>query len=218
MFGFRFEENFNYPYISKTVTEFWRRWHISLSRWFRDYVYIPLGGSRVKRFRHILNLLAVWILTGLWHGANITFVAWGFLYFAVLVFEKFILKPEKKTGFFSVIWQIATLLIINFSWVLFHIESVHGFVRFMRAMFGRYGNALFDAFTYRMIRQYGIFILLGILFSMPVASKVTRHLNRYSLGKAINQYAVPLIYLSGFLWAVSFLILGAHNPFIYFNF
>lgn len=105
MFGFEFEENFNYPYISRSVTEFWRRWHISLGRWFRDYVYIPLGGSKVTILRHIFNLLVVWCLTGLWHGASISFVIWGLMYFVCLVVEKFWIKPEKRESkIFKAAW------------------------------------------------------------------------------------------------------------------
>lgn len=218
MFGFQFEENFNYPYISRTVTEFWRRWHISLGKWFRDYVYIPLGGSRVKPIRHIFNLFVVWTLTGLWHGANVTFAAWGFMYFVLLVFEKYILKPEQRNQIFRIAWQIAILFLINFGWVLFKIESAHDFVQFIRIMFGWYGNALFDAAAFRMLRQYGLFIPAGIIFSMPVAPKLGELLSRNRSGELITTFVVPIIYFVGFLWAVSFLILGAHNPFIYFNF
>ena len=114
IFGFEFEENFDYPYISKSVTEFWRRWHISLGQWFRDYVYIPLGGSRVSIIRSILNLLIVWLLTGLWHGASWSFVAWGLGYFGMLVVEKFVIKPEKRSLVFGVIWRIVTLVCVNF--------------------------------------------------------------------------------------------------------
>ena len=136
MFGFKYLENFNYPYISKSITEFWRRWHISLSSWFRDYVYIPLGGSRKGKTRQIINLFIVWMLTGLWHGANYTFVLWGLLYFALLVFEKFIIKPNRLNKQFSIIWGIVTLMIVNIEWVIFNSPNIRSSLRFIAAMFG----------------------------------------------------------------------------------
>lgn len=219
MFGFDFEENFNYPYISKTITEFWRRWHISLSRWFRDYVYFPLGGSRVKPLRHIINLLTVWVLTGLWHGADITFAAWGLMYFIMLVFEKYILKPEKKNSkIFGFMWRVITLLVVNFGWILFHMESFNGAVEYIKAMFGLYGNTLVCDTTLMVIREYGIFIAFGFIFSAPVVPQVYLKSQGNRVGKAVSIYIVPICYFMIFIWAVSFLILGAHNPFIYFNF
>ena len=131
MFGFTFAENFNYPYISRTVTEFWRRWHISLSQWFRDYVYIPLGGSRVSVIKNIRNMLVVWLLTGIWHGANFTFIFWGLGYFVLLVMEKYLLKPsERKSRILKIFWQIVTLLCVNWGWVMFNSPSLKSGLRF----------------------------------------------------------------------------------------
>lgn len=218
MLGFEFEENFNYPYISKSVSEFWRRWHISLSRWFRDYVYIPLGGSRVSVPRHILNLAVVWILTGLWHGANYTFLVWGFLYFAALVAEKYIIKPDrKKSRIFIAVYRILVLAYVNFGWVMFHSNDVRAGIRYCLSMTGfHYGNAAIDLPTIRILREYGAFLTLGILFATPVASWLSGKL----AGKLpfVGKYIMPVLYAVGFLWAVSYLILGAHNPFVYFNF
>ena len=120
MFGFHFEKNFNYPYIAKSVSEFWRRWHISLQTWFRDYVYFPLGGSRVSRVRLVLNLFVVWALTGIWHGANWTFLAWGLMYFVLLTFEKFT-GLEKKSGWWG---HIYTLLFVVIGWVIFRSSTI----------------------------------------------------------------------------------------------
>lgn len=218
MFGFDFTENFDYPYISKTVTEFWRRWHISLSRWFRDYVYIPLGGSRVELSRNIANLLIVWLLTGLWHGANLTFVAWGLMYFTVLIFEKYILKPDIRGKLLKILWQIATLLVINFGWVLFRTESFNQSIVFIKSMFGLYNKGFYNDQTIRMIGEYGFFIGIGILFSVPVIPYMRKLLNGVKLYNRISVFLVPLVYTCVFIWAVSFLIMGAHNPFIYYNF
>lgn len=218
MLGFEFEENFNYPYISKSVSEFWRRWHISLSRWFRDYVYIPLGGSRVSIPRHILNLAIVWILTGLWHGANYTFLLWGVLYFIALVVEKYIIRPERKKNIlFVTVYRILVLMYVNFGWVLFNSENVQAGIHYCLSMTGiHYGNAMIDLPTIRMLREYSTFLILGILFATPIAPWLSGKLT----GKLsfIGKYILPVFYAVGFLWSVSYLILGAHNPFVYFNF
>ena len=218
MLGFEFEENFDYPYISGSVTEFWRRWHISLSRWFRDYVYIPLGGSRVSVPRHILNMAVVWILTGFWHGANYTFIVWGFMYFAALTVEKYLIRPEeRKNKAFASIYRVLVLLYVNFGWILFNSESVRAGIRYCLSMTGvHYGNTLIDLETVRMLREYGSFLLFGILFATPAAPWISGKLT----GKLpfVGRYVLPLLYAVGFLWAVSYLILGAHNPFVYFNF
>ena len=218
MLGFEFEENFNYPYISKSVTEFWRRWHISLSRWFRDYVYIPLGGSRVSVPRHILNMAIVWILTGFWHGANYTFIVWGALYFTALVVEKYLIKPEKrKSRIFAGVYRIIVLAFINFCWVIFNAESVGEGMRYCQAMTGfRQGNPLIDLETVRMLREYGSFLLVGILFSAPIAPRISGKVTEKL--PFVGKYVLPLVHAWGFLWAVSYLVLGAHNPFVYFNF
>ncbi len=219
MFGFTFAENFNYPYISRTVTEFWRRWHISLSFWFRDYVYIPLGGSRGSVIKNIRNMLAVWLLTGLWHGANFTFIFWGLGYFVLLVIEKYLLKPsERKCRFFQVLWQIVTLLCVNWGWVIFNSPSLKSGLRYCLSMFGFYVHRFeWDAAMQLYMREYGIYFFLGLLFSVPVMKDLkTKIANSKMTG--IQNIMVPVILAAIFLWAVSFLILGAHNPFIYFNF
>ncbi len=135
MFGFHFLENFNYPYISSSVTEFWRRWHISLSSWFRDYVYIPLGGNRVAKRRQVLNLFIVWILTGIWHGANWTFLVWGLMYFIVLLIERtmntIVKKPSKILKPLS---HIYTMFIVVVGWVIFRSDSITKAVEYISEM------------------------------------------------------------------------------------
>jgi len=260
MLGFEFEENFNYPYISKSVTEFWRRWHISLSSWFRDYVYIPLGGSRVSVPRHILNMAIVWILTGFWHGADYAFIVWGFMYFLALTVEKYIIKPEKrKNKIFALVYRILVLAYVNFGWVIFNADGLRAGIRYCLSMIGvHYGNPVMDIQTIRMLREYGAFLLAGILFAMPVASwaagrlagsqskqtgmssavagSQTKHTGMSSVQEGSQskqtgmpsalagilsvsgKYILPFLYIVGFMWAVSYLVLGAHNPFVYFNF
>jgi len=217
MFGFQFEENFNFPYISRSVTEFWRRWHISLGQWFRDYVYFPLGGSRVVIYRHIFNMLIVWLLTGGWHGANLTFIAWGLGYFMLLVIEKYLVKPEqRKIPFVQVLWRIVTLLCVNFGWVIFNSNGIRNGIRYCLAMIGYYRTVpMIDSTVVYYCREYGIFLIAGLLFSTPVMKCLTKKINEYEIGGSICAVVSPICYGIAFLWSVSFLILGAHNPFIY---
>lgn len=219
IFGFRFQENFRYPYISKSVTEFWRRWHISLGQWFRDYVYIPLGGSKVSVPKHIFNMFVVWSLTGIWHGARFTFIAWGFGYFILLVIEKYIIKPEKrKNPFLRLLWQLITLLCINFGWVIFNSGGLKSGIRYCLAMLGGYGVSFtIDADIIRYAREYGFFIIVGLFFSAPVMEMLKTKAAQCRLSNVIT-IITPFVYGFLFLWAVSFIILGTHNPFIYFNF
>lgn len=220
MFGFDFEENFNCPYISKTITEFWHRWHISLSKWFRDYIYIPLGGSKKGVARQIFNLFVVWFLTGLWHGANFSFVVWGLIYFALLVIEKFIVKPERKSKLFRILWQMLTLLMVNLQWVIFNSKSLRSAGVFISAMLGRYAilGSKDDMLLKVSLREYGIYMLLGGVLAMPIFERMPKKILNDKRTIFIKSIGLPVCYIIIFLWAISFLILGAHNPFIYFNF
>lgn len=219
IFGFHFEENFNYPYISRSVTEFWKKWHISLGQWFRDYVYIPLGGSRVTIPKHLLNMFIVWTLTGIWHGANYTFIVWGLGQFIFLAIEKYLVKPEKMKSFvLRVVWQIFTLLAINFGMVIFNSVDIGQGITYCLAMLGRYGvDAAIDRKIVRYFREYGFFIITGILFATPIMKIVKKKIES-GIASKIAGIVVPIGYGILFLWAISFIILGAHNPFIYFNF
>lgn len=219
LFGFEFEENFNYPYVSKSITEFWRRWHISLGRWFRDYVYIPLGGVKVSVSRHLLNMFIVWTLTGLWHGAGDTFVAWGLGYFFLLAIEKYIVKPEeRKSKLLRIIWQIATLVCVNFGWILFNSADIKSGIKYCLAMVGFYGQRMMvDSAVIRHCREYGFFIICGILFATPVVRMIRLKIENLKISGFV-EILIPLGYGVLFMWATSFIILGSHNPFIYFNF
>lgn len=218
MFDFEFEENFNYPYIAKTVSDFWRRWHISLGTFFRDYVYIPLGGSRVSVHRHIVNMGVVWILTGIWHGAAWTFILWGFMYFVALVFEKYVVKPERHKRLGSIVYRILVLLYVNFSWVIFNSASVRRGLAYCASMVGFfYQNAFVDASLVYMLKQYGIYLLAGVVFASPIVTLLKQKLYSVEMKRLVN-IVTFVAYAFGFVWSVSFLILGAHNPFIYFNF
>ena len=226
LFGFRFEENFRYPYICASVTDFWRRWHISLSTWFRDYVYIPLGGSRVSVPKQIRNLFVVWALTGTWHGANWTFIAWGLWYFIWLVLEKYLVKPEDKPVPLRVLWRVVTLLCVVLAWVMFNSGSFSTGLNYCTGMFGIYRSVppapdaeipqLMPLVYY--LREYGAYFVFGILFSTPVMPLLAARADRVRVLSRIRDVVAPFAYGLLFLWAVSFLILGVHNPFIYFNF
>ena len=213
MFGFHFLENFNYPYISTSVTEFWRRWHISLSTWFRDYVYFPLGGSRVdSRGKHIRNLFVVWLLTGIWHGANWTFIVWGLFYFVLLVLEKY---AGLGRGWPAWTRWLFTFLMVNFAWVIFRADSLGAAAGYLAAMFGG-GAGVWSAEAGLFLRENWTILLAGAVFSAPVALKARAWAARrdnvaLDLGYALLAAAV-------FLVCAAFIIKGTYNPFIYFNF
>lgn len=230
MFGFKFPENFNYPYISRSTSEFWRRWHISLGSWFRDYVYFPLGGSRVNtRGRVLFNLFVVWSLTGLWHGANWTFLLWGILYFITISAEK--LSGFEKMGetgkhklFVRVGKHMYTLLFVVFGWVLFRSENITYAFDYMGAMLRFWEGSFLDVNTQVYFVENGVFIVAGLLFSMPVAGSLNRWLydEKNGLGKRILRRVWPFCYAFGlaalFIVCISYLVKGSYNPFIYFNF
>lgn len=214
MFGFHFLENFNYPYISRSVTEFWRRWHISLSGWFRDYLYIPLGGSRCGEGRNLLNLFVVWALTGLWHGAAWNFVLWGLFYFVLLVGERR-LWGRRLDASPSLFRHCYAVIIIVFGWVLFRAAGLHGVLRYVAAMFG--ANGLYAPIAGFYLRENLPVLALAVLFSMPIAPKLRRWAenSRYAALWAV----LLAVGLCGVLLISSaYLIRQTYNPFIYFRF
>lgn len=216
VFGFKFDENFNYPYISKSITEFWRRWHISLSTWFRDYVYIPFGGSKVSKSRTIFNLLIVWLLTGFWHGASWNFILWGLFFFVLLMIEKNIIKPDKERKWFgNFIMHIYTLFSVLIGWVLFRAVGLENVITYIKSMFGLGNIPLYDYNVSIYGKQKLLFFILGIIFALPLFKKLEELFDK---NKFVNATLVPIIMTAIFLICVSFLIKGSYNPFIYFNF
>lgn len=205
MLGFHFPENFNYPYISKSITEFWSRWHMTLSSWFKEYVYIPLGGNRVGKARHIFNIFVVWFLTGFWHGADYNFILWGMYFFVVLILEKyFFLKIlEKMPKFIS---HIYTMVIILFSWVLFTSTDLKDIGAFFSSLSSK---PFFSGEVTSFLLQYGILFIIGILFSTPRPKKL------FEKQKESIQIAVLTI---AFLLSLAALVAGNYNPFLYFRF
>ncbi len=223
MLGFNFPENFDYPYISKTITEFWRRWHISLGSWFRDYVYFPMGGSRVKTKRRLaLNLMVVWLLTGIWHGANWTFIFWGILYGVVLIFEKTNGIPQKIKQWkkpAAIGYRILTLLLILFGWVLFRSTGMTKALMYLKSMFGLAGNAFADETFVFYSREYIVYILTGVVCSVPLFRWLKERCRKTELFRkntVINTgYLLQLVL---FIVSITMLVMNTHNPFIYNQF
>lgn len=214
MFGFHFLENFNYPYISTSVSEFWRRWHMSLGTWFRDYLYFPLGGSRVSKGRLVFNLFAVWFLTGLWHGANFTFIIWGLMYFVLITAEKltgFDKKKGKKIG--ALRWAY-TMFFVVIGWVLFRAESLSDAAVYLRSMFLLAGNPVSDGMFTGYLAQNAVLIIIGIFACTPVMKNLKNQFKPNALTEALR-----VICLIGLLvLSAASLVSSSYNPFIYFNF
>lgn len=210
MFGFRFAENFNYPYISRSATEFWRRWHISLGSWFRDYVYIPMGGNRVSKPHWIVNLFVVWALTGIWHGANWTFLCWGLFYFVLLLAEKLTHFPEKL----GPLAHVYALLAIMCGWALFRSKDLAAAGHYLAAMFGYAPAGLIDATFWVYLTGSITVLVAGCLLSAPIWPAVQRHFADIRL----FQYGEPVLAAGVFLLATLICISASYNPFIYFNF
>ena len=210
VFGFNFPENFNYPYLSKSVTEFWRRWHMTLGSWFRDYVYIPLGGSRVKKSRWILNILVVWMLTGLWHGAAWNFVLWGLLFAVMLLLEKQ-LPFQKLPGFLR---HVYVLLIVMLSFVLFNAADLKQAVSDFGGLFGIGGLPLLSEETVYYLRSYALVFAVSIVGATPIVKTVAARLDGTKLGAILE----PLLLLALLVVCTAYLVDGSFNPFLYFRF
>lgn len=217
MFGFEFLENFNYPYISKSITEFWRRWHISLSTWFRDYIYIPLGGNRVSQGKLIRNILVVWLLTGFWHGAAWNFIAWGLYFGLLLLFEKFVIGKYLQK-LWTPLQHLYALLFIVLGWLLFRAESLSYAVSYFATMFGAGGQPIINNQAIFYIVEYKFEFVAAIMASMPVYPMLQEKLKSRRGSTFINYYLKHLILLSLFGLCIMYLINSTFNPFIYFRF
>lgn len=216
IFGFHFPENFNYPYISGSITEFWRRWHMSLSSWFRDYLYIPLGGSRVGRPRWLLNILLVWMATGLWHGAAWNFVLWGLLFALLLMAEKLWLLPLLKKA--KVINHIYVLFFVLLSFVLFDGTSLREAGAVMVAMFGGADLPLATTEAVYYLKSYAVTFLVAILGATPLPAKLFSLAGEKEPGNRIRNLAEPVVLIALLTLCTAFLIDGSFNPFLYFRF
>ncbi len=211
MLGFKFLENFNYPFISKSATEFWRRWHISLGSWFRDYVYIPLGGNRVSPTRHIFNIFVVWFLTGFWHGAGWNYIIWGVFYAVILIAEKLLYgKLIEKHRIFSHIYVIFITLI---SFTIFNRENMSDMISYFRLMFGLSGAPVITAETIYYLKNYAVIILTAAVGSTPLMKKLTD-----KIPEKARFILTPLFIVGVFLLSTAYLVDGSFNPFLYFRF
>lgn len=216
-FGFDLMENFNYPYISKSVTEFWRRWHISLGSWFREYVYIPLGGNKKGALKQYRNLFIVWFLTGFWHGANWNFIIWG-LYFGILItLEKiFVLKwLDKLPNFIS---HVYALIIIIVGWAIFEFENTSVLFSFIKTMFGMGSNTFIDNQSIYYLYTNLFLFILAIIFSIPLSKKLFEKLICNVKFKPYAKLIVPTIYLILIFLCTTYLVNETYNPFLYFKF
>ncbi len=213
MLGFTYLENFNYPYISKSITEFWRRWHISLSSFFKDYVYIPLGGSRCSLSKNIRNILIVWFLTGLWHGASWNFIIWGLYFGIILIIEKFILKKylDKLPNLFKHLYSIILILI---GWLIFAFDDLNILINFTKNIFT---SSFIQNDFYFFIKNYGLVFLIATLLSMPI-SKIIKDKIINSKWKGVYCTIFFISYLILFIITISFLVSDTYNPFLYFRF
>ena len=218
MFGFALPENFNYPYLADSVTDFWRRWHMTLSQWFRDYVYIPLGGNRCSRARNILNLFLVWALTGLWHGANWTFIAWGLWFFVLLIGEKF-LWGKALERLPSLLQHVYAMLLVILSWVLFRADDIGAALRYMAAMFGR-APSLCDSRVVYYALEFWPELLLCCIAALPVKALLETSLEARDsrISRAVLIAGPKLASLALLTLSYCKLVTGSFNPFIYFRF
>ncbi|MHC1681707.1 MAG: MBOAT family protein [Clostridiaceae bacterium] len=216
MFGFDYKENFNHPYISKSITEFWRRWHISLGTWFREYVYISLGGNRTGNLKLVRNILIVWALTGVWHGANWNFIIWGTYFGVLLLLEKFIIsKILKKLP--VAVSHIYALIFIIIGWVIFRAEDLVFIKTYLIKMFDFTSGNIIDNQAMFYITTYKLEFIIGIIFSMPVLTFINGKLKNNSL-KNITYYGEPIVMISLFVLCLMYVMNSNFTPFIYFKF
>jgi len=214
MFGFHFLENFNYPYISKSITEFWRRWHMSLSSWFRDYVYIPLGGNRKETIILVRNIFIVWALTGIWHGANWTFVIWGLMYGIMLIIEKLLLtKHLEKMP--SILQRIYVLFTVMISFIIFNANSIGEAWNNIIGLFGANGESLINASTVYYLKSYLVVLVIAIIGSTPLLKNIIEKLKTKTNANKIINLLEPIAMASILIIVTAY---NSYNPFLYFRF
>lgn len=221
MLGFNYLENFNYPLSATSITDFWRRWHISLSGWFRDYIYIPLGGNRCSAPRHIMNIMIVWFLTGMWHGASANYILWGVYYGIILLIEKYFLGKyiEKLPTFFRHLYAV---VIVVFGFTIFVFEDFSMLTSFISGMFGVAGNAIIGTEIIQYLVNYGVILVFAVIISAPVfpalSKKITVLYETRTWVKPVVQICASVCIAVLFLVTVSYLVSASYNPFLYFRF
>lgn len=215
IFGMNFDENFNYPYISKSITEFWRRWHITLSSWFKDYIYIPLGGNRKGLAKQIRNILIVWFLTGAWHGAYWNFILWGLYFGVILILEKmFLLKFLEKIP--AIFRHIYTIFLVLISWLIFAFEDLGKIGEYFKALFNFNYSYSYNSEGIYYLKNYAIIIIIGIILSTPIITKLLKKME--TKNKLLPSLITSFIYIAIFIFSTSYLVSDSFNPFLYFRF
>lgn len=219
MFGYRCPENFNYPYMTSSVSKFWHRWHITLGAWFRDYVYIPLGGSRVDtKFKLYRNLFVVWFLTGMWHGANWQFIFWGVTYFCVIAIEKTFDWPNRfKLRFVRILYRLCVIVFVIFEWVIFRADGLKAGLEYAKVMILNTPNSLADLRGIFLLKDNLVFVIVGILLCFPIMPVIEKYLKKTEASTVIWNIGI-LANVLLFLCAISFVVAGQNNPFAYANF
>jgi alginate O-acetyltransferase complex protein AlgI len=218
MLGFTFEENFNYPYSAVSVTDFWRKWHMSLSFWFRDYVYIPLGGNRCSKVRNIFNILVVWALTGLWHGASFNFILWGVYYGILLILEKYVYGGllEKLPKFFK---HIYTLFIVVTGFTIFVFDDMSKLVPYMKTMFTGFSNIVDSSFLFTLTNN-AVLVCIAAVLSFPIYPYVKNKI--LSINNVAVKNTIRFVSSTGIIWlfiiSTAYLVSASYNPFLYFRF
>lgn len=217
IFGFNFPENFNYPYISKSITEFWRRWHISLGTWFKDYVYIPLGGNRDGKYKQIRNILIVWLLTGIWHGANWTFLIWGLLFGIILIIEKIFLNKfmEKLPSFIK---RIYVLFIVMILFIIFNAENMSVALTNIKGLFGMNGEVFVNDYTLHYLKSYLPLLIISLFGATPFIKILIDKLRKNKYVNNIINILEPILIVMILVVVTSYLIDNSYNPFLYFRF
>jgi alginate O-acetyltransferase complex protein AlgI len=215
LFGFSFPENFNYPYIARSATEFWRRWHMTLGVWFRDYVYIPMGGNRVPNLRFILNIFVVWALTGLWHGAEYNFVLWGLYYGLILLLEKFLLKKPLEKG--RVLPHLYLLFITIVGFILFDASGVAEAIRTCGRLFG-IGTVFTNAISTYYAKSYALVIIIASFLATPLMHNICLAAIKHRTGERLCTVLEPMACILILIVATAYLVDGSYNPFMYFRF
>ena len=220
MFGYGCPENFKYPYTTNSISDFWRRWHVTLGEWFRDYIYIPLGGSRnAEKYRVYINLFIVWLLTGIWHGSQVHFIAWGLIYFVLIACEKMFKIPQRITGKSGrMVYRMIVLFAINMQWVIFRAPSLKSALFVLKRMVVFKADEMYDARTLFLIKDNAVFLITALIMCFPVAVWMENKCKENRITNVIYQCVFAGIISFGFVWAVSFVVCGQNNPFAYANF
>ncbi len=217
MFGFNFLENFNYPYIARSITDFWRRWHMSLGTWFRDYVYIPMGGNRVSKVKWIRNIIVVWFLTGFWHGAQWNFVIWGLFFALFLVLEKIFLE-KVLNRLPNIISHVYVILIVLISFVIFNNNSMVDIIDYLCGMFALKGEPMWNDESIYYLKSYGVLFIIGTIASTPLVTLIVKKLTKNDKIIKLINILHPVLIVVLMLVVTGYLIDGSFNPFLYFRF